>query len=171
MEKISFVILKAFLFSLVSLLMTFYSTAIFAKTDSPLSILPNHCHFTSNIKQTKNVEGLPVPLISSGQIFFHCKHGLIWQTIEPVKELLIFSGKYYQFKENGPNSLERLNTQESSFLSNLLQGIMGADQSYIEESFSIQKFLAHLSNLFQRIQFYKTLLRISPLMFCLDKIY
>jgi len=141
-QRFNFQQITCHLFALV--LMVFITTQsislVFANVDdqNPLAALPQHCYFSSEITQTKTEASLPIPLKSTGKIYFFCQAGLIWQTIVPIEETLIFSGKHYQFKQNDSKSLQRLNSQEMSFLSDLMLGIMKADQDYIVETFDIE---------------------------------
>ena len=108
---------------------------------SALDSLPKHCHFSAKFDQQKTLKSLPIPLKSTGQIYFSCNDGLIWETQAPIRESLILTRSEYQFKQQGllsqTNGLEVLDSIESRFLSRLLIGLMSSDKNYIEKTFEI----------------------------------
>lgn len=118
---------------------------------SALDTLPKHCHFSSKFDQEKRLKSLPVPLKSSGRMYFSCQAGLIWQTQMPIQESLILTNSDYHFKQlNESNSLNRkstttievLDSVEIRFLSRLLIGLMSADKDYIINNFTVKETTA-----------------------------
>lgn len=108
-----------------------------------LDTLPQQCHFSSQFKQTKKLSSLPVPLISSGKMYFSCQAGLIWETQEPIQESLILTRSDYHFKQliNSNNQseteMEVLDSIEIRYLSRLLIGLMSSDKEYINRTFQV----------------------------------
>lgn len=108
-----------------------------------LDILPKHCHFSNQFKQTKKIPSLPVPLISSGKMYFSCQAGLIWETQKPIQEILILTQSDYHFKQfsnskkSSETKLKVLDSIETRYLSRLLIGLMSADKDYINRTFNI----------------------------------
>lgn len=122
-----------------------FLTSIFSMQNAlanPLDKLPKQCHFSSKFEQTKTLATLPVPLLSSGELYFSCNYGLIWQTQRPIQEALILTKKNYHFQEltqGSEKSLQSLESLQTQFLSNLLIGLMSADQDYIRKTFNIEE--------------------------------
>jgi len=104
----------------------------------PLDSLPQHCHFSSQFKQTKSLVSLPVPLKSSGNIYFSCQAGLIWQTQLPIQEELVLTQRSVHFQYSQTNQLETINSLQTQFLSKLLIGLISVNKSYINETFSVE---------------------------------
>jgi len=116
-----------------------------------LDTLPKHCHFSSKFDQEKRLKSLPVPLKSSGRMYFSCQAGLIWQTQVPIQESLILTNSDYHFKQlSESNSLDKksattieiLDSVEIRFLSRLLIGLMSADKDYINNNFTVKETTA-----------------------------
>ncbi len=127
--------------------LSFVASTALSQTNHPVSALdslPKHCLFSAKFDQKKTLKSLPVPLKSTGKMFFSCHAGLIWETQTPIQESLILTRSEYQFKQQAesPKStrLEVLDSIESRFLSRLLIGLMSADKHYIEQTFNTSSF-------------------------------
>ncbi len=100
-------------------------------------ILPDHCIFSGNFNQLKQLAKLPVPLSSSGQLLFSCHHGLIWKSIKPFNEDLIYTLKNTHFRvidNNGPIALDGLQHQ---YLAKFLLNLLSSDTESIQKDFDI----------------------------------
>ena len=129
--------MKLFLF--ICLATLFASSYGWAQTaDDELLLPPSSCVFSGDFKQSKHLKGLPAPIESSGQFFYHCDLGVIWKTISPIEETLVLTNIGESFIiEN--NQSKPLKSQQSKLLSELINGLMGANQQYINENFQIRK--------------------------------
>ena len=107
----------------------------------PLDSLPKECHFSSQFEQTKKLSSLPVPLKSSGSLYFSCQAGLIWQTKLPIKEEMVLTIEKVHFQQsysNQTNQLEIIDSIQTQFLSKLLIGLMSVDEAYIHKTFLVE---------------------------------
>ncbi|MBX2810119.1 MAG: outer membrane lipoprotein carrier protein LolA [Cellvibrionaceae bacterium] len=113
------------------------SPEAYPDTDSLLhTILPDTCLFTGDFSQKKQLKGLPAPLTSSGNFLFFCDHGLIWNSLSPFSETLIYTDNniHYQFDSGG---LHALAGNSHRALAKILIGLMESDHRYIEKNFNI----------------------------------
>jgi hypothetical protein len=131
---------------LVFLLASNTTVSLAKNATTSLGSLPKHCHFSAKFDQQKTLTSLPIPLKSSGQIYFSCNAGLIWETQTPIKESLILTKSDYQFRQNNQAEygkapeFEVLDSLESRSLSRLLIGLMSSDNAYIDKTFNSKKF-------------------------------
>lgn len=102
--------------------------------------LPDHCVFTGEFSQEKTRPSLPIPINTSGQLYFSCQDGIIWQNNSPdaAKETLIFTNKEFHFRanKNKYSDLEVLNSTEIYSFASLLLALMSADKAYLNKSFT-----------------------------------
>lgn len=108
-----------------------------ANADNIRTLLPKSCVFSSNYQQEKQSKKLPFPLRSSGEIFFDCKKGLIWENKAPFLEKTIFTteGEHFRLIPNEP--IEQLEGLQYTHLSSLLLSILSADIARIKNRFNI----------------------------------
>ena len=89
---------------LVSLLFFAQGTIAQENTGSKEALLsnmfPTSCSFSGQFSQQKNIEGLPVPLISNGDFFFSCDLGLIWSTDTPFIEAILYANAANSYRIN-----------------------------------------------------------------------
>ncbi len=100
-------------------------------------ILPDNCIFSGEFNQVKQLDKLPVPLSSSGQLLFSCHHGLIWKSIKPFNEDLIYTLKSTHFRvieNNEPIPLEGL---QHHYLAKFLLSLLSANIESIQRDFDI----------------------------------
>ena len=98
--------------------------------------LPQQCYFSGRFAQARTVESIPAPLESEGSFLFSCKHGLIWHTELPTRETVIYTNgkKHFHVDRNG--RIQPLKGRLHGNMALLLNGLMGANVSYLEKYFS-----------------------------------
>ena len=106
--------------------------------DNELLLPPSSCVFSGDFKQSKHLKGLPTPIESNGQFFYHCDLGVIWKTISPIEEALVLTNIGDSFTIENKQS-KPLKSQQNKLLSELITGLMGANQQYINENFELSK--------------------------------
>jgi hypothetical protein len=107
------------------------------KVDIINNLLPKSCKFLASFHQQKNTKEFPVPLLSSGQLFFDCEKGLIWKNTEPFKENTIYTNSGINFRLIPNETIEQLEGPQHAYLASLLLGILSADLSAIESKFKV----------------------------------
>ncbi len=126
---------------LVCCLILWHSTPVYAKDHTVAAaltkILPQHCLLSGSFTQTRKLHTLPAPLVSSGQFFFSCHNGLIWQTNSPINETLIYTQQTYHFQIKGQQLPQLLQSRLHDHLAKILLGLMSADKHYLQEQFVI----------------------------------
>lgn len=99
--------------------------------------LPDHCVFTGHFSQSKQIKALPVPLLSSGKLFFSCQHGLIWHNDKPFAESLIYTEKNLHFRTIPGTPAIPLSGPQHDYLATFLLDLLSANTKSIEEQFNI----------------------------------
>jgi len=104
--------------------------------NSNIKLPDSPCAFSGDFIQTKTIAGLDKNLISNGSFYYHCQDGVIWSTLSPINETLIFSrtGNNIQIKEQ---EVSNLKGRQSKLLGKLLNTMMSGNQSEIMQQFSI----------------------------------
>jgi len=98
----------------------------------------NECSFAGNFVQKISMPALPDPILSEGEFFYHCQHGVIWSTTEPVQETLVLS-QTGQTTIITPETSKPLNSQPGKFLSSLLNSLMGGNVETLQTQFEIEQ--------------------------------
>ncbi len=101
------------------------------------ALLPKSCIFSSSFQQEKKSQKLPFPLVSSGQIFFHCQKGLIWEKKSPFLEKTIFTTQEANFRLVPNEPIEQLEGPQYDYLSSLLLSLLSADIATINDKFTV----------------------------------
>ena len=97
---------------------------IFSRTVAAELKLPtSDCSFAGSFEQSKSITGIDQPLNSSGKFYYHCRHGVIWATGEPVTEVLTVTRDGRGYFDNGEGS-KPLKSRQGRFLGGLLNGLM-----------------------------------------------
>ncbi|MBL4851587.1 MAG: outer membrane lipoprotein carrier protein LolA [Gammaproteobacteria bacterium] len=122
-------------------LVLWHSSSIYANDQTMgaalAETLPQHCLLSGNFTQTRRLRTLPAPLVSSGQFFFSCHNGLIWQTESPINETLVYTQQEYYFQIKEEQSPQLLQSRLHDHLAKILLGLMSADKHYLQEQFTI----------------------------------
>ena len=126
--------------------------------DDELLLPPSSCVFSGDFKQSKHLKGLPTPIESNGQFFYHCDLGVIWKTISPIQESLVLTkiGESFILEDNQSTPLK---TEHSKLLSELINGLIGANKQYIDNHFLVSKDTSSSSGAFTLIPLKRRLKR------------
>lgn len=114
------------------------TTATWGSTDAGqlANMLPNSCLFVAEFVQKRQLPALPTPLKSDGLLFFNCHQGLIWQTLNPIDEAVIYTSQKRYFRSDG-KTFEHLNGPVHDHLAKLLLSLMGADTKVLLQQFAV----------------------------------
>ncbi|MCW8108918.1 outer membrane lipoprotein carrier protein LolA [Alteromonas ponticola] len=102
------------------------------------NLFPQNCHFSGQFLQKKNVEGLPIPLHSTGDFFFSCDLGLIWHTQEPFREAILYVNSSNNFRVHEDGSLTPLTGVTRYIMSNVFVKLLKGDTQYFVDEFAIK---------------------------------
>lgn len=126
------------------LILLIYSLAALTSanaSDNDLTrLLPKQCVFYGNFFQTRNIERLPSSLNSSGNFFFSCERGIIWQTLYPIKSSLIYTTDGTSFegtheKNSQQTSFTSLNGTKHYYLGKFLINLLSANLQELHSDF------------------------------------
>lgn len=97
---------------------------------------PDHCVFSGEFDQTKELPGLENPLSSSGKFFHHCTKGIIWRTTTPVENSLIVDANQnaFQFSQG---KMEKISGRAGKMIAQIIGALMSGNEEFILENFSI----------------------------------
>ncbi|MBO1256751.1 outer membrane lipoprotein carrier protein LolA [Alteromonas sp. 5E99-2] len=98
---------------------------------------PTSCHFSGTFSQQKNVKGLPVPLLSTGDFFFSCDLGLIWNTLSPFSEALLYINASNNFRIDDKGNVEALSGVAHYSMSKIFLKLLKGDTQYFADAFSV----------------------------------
>lgn len=101
------------------------------------SILPDTCIFSGRFEQQKTIAELSKPLLSSGQIFFSCHYGLIWQHQQPFEESMVYTLKQRHFRITDTARVIVLQGQQHKIIADLLINLLSADSQAIYKDFTV----------------------------------
>ncbi len=122
-------------------LTTYSSASISATTRSSEEILqsslPNSCNFSGTFTQEKQLQGLPKPLQSSGDFFFSCDYGLVWQTARPIKEIRIYTTENIHFSIAENQEPQTLSGIANFYLAKLLLDIMSGNTKQLYTDYNV----------------------------------
>lgn len=106
--------------------------------------LPNHCEFQGRFIQEKRLLNVPVPLQSSGLLYFHCLFGLIWITERPFEEAMIYTNKNAHWRAEPPKDFKRLTNKANQSLADFLLDFLGSDGSSLLTQFNFHLIEGHV---------------------------
>ncbi|WP_414829110.1 outer membrane lipoprotein carrier protein LolA [Alteromonas sp. H39] len=103
------------------------------------SVFPQSCHFSGKFVQQKTMEGLPVPLTSDGDFFYSCDLGLVWRTVTPFEEAILYvnSSNNYRIDESG--ELQPLSGIARYIMSSVFVKLLNGDTDYFLDAFSVSE--------------------------------
>ncbi|MBU3020487.1 outer membrane lipoprotein carrier protein LolA [Aestuariibacter sp. A3R04] len=119
------------------------SGALAAKDTQPedeallASVFPSGCHFSGQFTQKKAIEGLPVPLMSTGDFYYSCDLGLVWHTSEPFKDAILYVNGSNNFRADETGALTPLTGTTRYIMSNIFVRLLKGDTQYFTEEFAI----------------------------------
>lgn len=108
-------------------------------------LLPQQCVFAGEFTQSRTLQNIPVPLISSGKLFFSCDGGLIWQTNIPITETLVYSKQKHYFQIQDDGQVQGLKTRVHAYLAQVLLSLMGADIEQLQQNFVVSDGVEEVS--------------------------
>ena len=106
--------------------------------DAELKLPASECSFAGSFEQSKSITGIDQPLTSSGTFYYHCRHGVIWATVDPVTEVLTVTREGRGHFDNGEGS-KPLKSRQGRFLGGLLNGLMSGDEALIARQFTVEE--------------------------------
>jgi len=101
------------------------------------SFVPEGCYVKGQFTQEKAIKELSFPLVSEGDFLFDCKHGLIWQSIKPIPEMVIYPLLEQPRQVDASGNLKILDGRVQREIGLLLNRLMGGDTHYILQSFDM----------------------------------
>lgn len=106
-------------------------------------LLPQSCYIAGEFLQRKQLADIPQALESNGEFIFACNQGLIWRTLEPLPETLIYrrDGKHQLLLPD--IDAERLKGRVHQELGKILNNLIGADLDYLNEHFDDARIENH----------------------------
>lgn len=126
---------------LASIILLNVATTHLARAQASLPSLPlkAQCAFIGSFEQSKRLEGLIDPLVSNGDFYFHCEHGVIWKSVEPVAESLVFRKNDSAFAFNQQNEPREIKSPQGKVLGRLLNDLIGADFQQLAKTFELEQ--------------------------------
>lgn len=103
------------------------------------SMFPSGCHFSGQFSQQKAMEGLPVPLKSAGDFYYSCDLGLVWHTIEPFSEAILYVNGTNNFRAEDDGTLTPLSGVARYIMSNIFIRLLKGDTGYFTDEFAISQ--------------------------------
>lgn len=112
-------------------------SSIISEAELLQQIVPASCHFSGQFIQRKHIQGLPVPLQSNGDFFFSCDFGLVWNTLAPIQEALLYvnARKNYRVDERG--DIEPLSGAARYAMSKIFLRLLKGDTEYFADEFEV----------------------------------
>lgn len=110
-----------------------------SKKELLADIFPTSCHFSGQFLQRKNINGLPVPLLSNGDFFFSCDLGLVWSTHSPVNEAILYINSSRSYRVNDEGNIYPLSSVTRYIMSKVLLRLLKGDIDYFAEEFLIMR--------------------------------
>lgn len=100
-------------------------------------LFPTSCHFSGHFLQHKNVEGLPLPLKSTGDFFYSCDLGLVWSTTAPFRDAILYVNRAKNYRVDEQGVLTPLTGIARYIMSNVFVRLLNGDADYFAEEFAI----------------------------------
>ncbi|MGS2718091.1 LolA family protein [Eionea flava] len=101
------------------------------------SISPAACHFSGKFSQQKNTQGLGFPLRSHGDFFFSCDLGLVWNTIAPFEEVMLYINSTTSYRASKDGGVERMSGMIRYAIAKIFLKILSGDTKYFSNEFSV----------------------------------
>ncbi|MFC4699976.1 outer membrane lipoprotein carrier protein LolA [Glaciecola siphonariae] len=100
-------------------------------------VFPSSCDFSGDFTQTKHIDGLPMPIKSTGDFFFSCGLGLIWNANTPFSEVLLFANATTNFRIDESGEIEALSGKVRYGMSKIFLRLLKGDVEYFADEFSV----------------------------------
>ncbi|MFT5136221.1 MAG: hypothetical protein ACI9XU_000996 [Arenicella sp.] len=110
----------------------------FALTTDPVA---NLCAFSGSYQQSKELDGLSRPLLSNGVLYYDCRHGVIWKTIEPIEQALVLLNEGTNYLVDG-EKVKRLTGRKGKMLGDIINAFISNDLSRLSQHFDVTNNVA-----------------------------
>ena len=115
------------------------SNTALAEQDILKEAFPSICHFSGNFEQKRQSKGLPIPLNSSGNFYYSCDLGLIWNTESPINDVLLYVNATTNFRVNENGDIESLSGAVRYAMSRIVLRLMRGDIAYFASEFEVSR--------------------------------
>ena len=126
--------------ALITLLLALAAPTIHAANGSEQLIeqLRQHAIIEGRFEQTRQLQGLSRPLISSGSFIFWRRHGLYWETLTPFYQATTFTDKELinWLSPQGPAEPASTDDPVQKHVSRILLAVFSTDMSTIDKLFN-----------------------------------
>ena len=102
--------------------------------------MQQHPLVSGQFVQTRQLQGLPRPIISSGNFIFWRQHGLYWETLQPFYQATTFTRDEVitWLAPEGPAQPAVSKDPVQKYVNRILLSVFGADMGMIDKLFSSQ---------------------------------
>lgn len=102
--------------------------------------MQQHPLIAGQFVQTRQLQGLPRPITSSGNFIFWRQHGLYWETLQPFYQATTFTADEVitWLAPEGPAQQAPSRDPVQKYVNRILLSVFGADMSMIDKLFSSQ---------------------------------
>ncbi|MFC3095366.1 outer membrane lipoprotein carrier protein LolA [Alteromonas sediminis] len=108
-----------------------------AESTQLAQIFPTSCHFSGTFTQNKHIEGISFPLQSEGDFYFSCNFGLVWNTITPFPEALLYANARMNYRVDEQGKIEEMPSTTRYVMSQFFLRLLKGDAEYFENEFSV----------------------------------
>lgn len=109
-----------------------------AKTTELLKhYLPDTCYQTGRYTQQKSIAGIKKLLESQGRFAFACDKGLLWHSVAPLQETLVYQLQGTTHLVRADGSSQKLAGAVQRHLGQMLNHLLGGNSVYLEKTFVI----------------------------------
>jgi hypothetical protein len=102
-------------------------------------VFPNACVFSGTFVQEKWLDGLENPLRTQGDFFFSCKYGLVWNTVQPIKEVFLYADSTKSFRVDERGRMLRPSGGALYAMSRIVFRILEGDVEYFSKDFELSR--------------------------------
>jgi len=126
------------------IIITLASTGSWSQAESTttqvVAHMQQHPLISGEFLQTRQLQGLPRPIISSGNFIFWRQHGLYWETLQPFYQATTFARDEVitWLAPEGPAQPAASRDHVQKYANRILLSIFGADMEMIDGLFSSQ---------------------------------
>ncbi|MFT5608945.1 MAG: hypothetical protein ACI9LY_003844 [Arenicella sp.] len=99
------------------------------------------CSFSGSYQQSKELDGLSRPLLSNGVLYYDCRHGVIWKTIEPIEQALVLLNEGTNYRVDG-EKVKKLSGRKGKMLGDIINAFISNDLSKLNKHFEVTNNVA-----------------------------
>ncbi|WP_100656149.1 outer membrane lipoprotein carrier protein LolA [Alteromonas flava] len=103
------------------------------------AIFPPSCHFSGQFQQQKRIQGLDFPLVSTGDFYYSCDFGLVWNTQAPFQDALLYANSSASYRVDAQGEIEPLAGTARYIMSNVFIRLLKGDTAYFAEEFDVTR--------------------------------